>query len=81
MSDSAIQAGWHARTWEKCGDKMKDLFVFGIERKYPELALCASHWKAHQIAEDHYAVWRDGFFRKPIDDEAEIRDDDDDDAF
>jgi hypothetical protein len=67
LSDSAIQAGWHARTWEKCGDKMKDLFVFGVERKYPEFALCANHWKAYQIARDYYKEWRQSFFRPASD--------------
>lgn len=67
LSDSAVRVGWHAQTWEKCGDMMKDIFVFGIERKFSEIALCANHWKAHRIAEDCYDVWRDGFFRSPID--------------
>ncbi|KAJ3562912.1 hypothetical protein NP233_g9284 [Leucocoprinus birnbaumii] len=67
LSDSAVRAGWHAQRWEKCGEMMKDIFVFGIERKFPEVALCANHWKAHRVAEDFYDVWRDGFFRKPVD--------------
>ncbi|KXN88573.1 hypothetical protein AN958_07092 [Leucoagaricus sp. SymC.cos] len=66
-SDSAIKAGWHAKSWSNCGQMMKDLYVFGIERKYPDLTLCANHWKAHQIAYDHYEVWRDEFFRSAID--------------
>lgn len=47
----------HPKTWGAAGVDVVRAFYEEMERQFPELALCADHWKAQYIATKNYSSW------------------------
>ncbi|KAJ3566895.1 hypothetical protein NP233_g6715 [Leucocoprinus birnbaumii] len=68
LTDAAIKTGSHFSTWRANGREFKEHFIASLEEAHPTLAQAQCHWKAIQVAYDHYPTWLKGFkCRVPID--------------
>lgn len=68
----ASRAMWHEflrldlapATWGQATAGVNDAYVHEMETKFPELALCSAHWKAHKVATLSYSDWHDTWVRR-----------------
>lgn len=47
----------HPKTWGAAGIDIVRAFCEEMEHQFPELALCADHWKAQYLASKNYSSW------------------------
>lgn len=66
LTDAAIRTGYHHSDWRSNGRDFKEHFITSIEEAFPTLAQCEAHWKAIQLAQDHYPTWVKSFWKDSI---------------
>lgn len=66
LTDAADRLGLHHSDWRSNGRDFREHFIASIEEAYPVLANCEAHWKAIQLAQDHYPTWVKSYDRQPI---------------
>lgn len=66
MTDAAVRTGYHHSNWRSNGRDFREHFIASIEEAYPTLAACEAHWKAIQVAQDHYPIWIKSFWRESV---------------
>lgn len=67
LTDAALKTGSHHSTWRGNGRDFKEHFISTIEEMHSTLANCQGHWKAIELAHDHYFTWAKSFWRTAVD--------------